>query len=161
MGYPRLQWVSVSTHPALLSVWSGAPSPWGWHTCLAWRWSCRCHWDWQRSVRPAPQCIYSPAPAAFAHTYRGWHCFTTGIHQHYLPLFYQGCIQTQENGLKQGGATWNCPMRNTCFCFPLQNVSRKLAYFQITCCYMSMVSESEQSLCYLQYSILGHVAHSA
>lgn len=67
----------VITHLAPWSGGSGAPSLWGWHICPAWRWSCRCRWGWLRSARPAPRCIYSPAPDASSHTcwetsYRDW-----------------------------------------------------------------------------------------
>lgn len=37
-------------------------------------------------------------------------------------LIEQGCIHTEENGPKRGGTYLNLSLRNTCFCFLLQNV---------------------------------------
>lgn len=56
-------------------VWSASRSPWGWHICQAWRWSCQCWRGWQRWARPAPRCTCSPVPSDACHTCWG----TTGI----------------------------------------------------------------------------------
>lgn len=56
---------------ALWFVWSVSRSPWGWHICQAWHWSCRCWRGWQRWAQPALQCICSPVLSDACHTCRG------------------------------------------------------------------------------------------
>lgn len=63
----NLQWWYL----ALWFVWSVSRSPWGWHICQAWRWSCRCLRGWQRWAQPAPRCTCSPVPSDACHTCRG------------------------------------------------------------------------------------------
>lgn len=56
---------------ALWFVWSVSRSPWEWHICQAWHWSCRCWRDWQKSALLAPRCTCSPVPFCVCHTCRG------------------------------------------------------------------------------------------